>query len=277
MKNAKDYIQDNGPGKHTITSLAYWLTPEGLSNPITAAMLRDAIETSPDKEFIEAFDGATKDEARDFLAAYELCAMPYWGVDELAKAIHDADNGRDEKQALRAVTLAQNVKELPNTFTPKQGIEWAMDRGYLFGIHARFAGAAIGTYGHPHNPLSDGPHQAPKAAPVEDASDSLTRDVPATKALPVVLSAWRLIPPPKRMPGYRSQLYQYLQAAHVDAKPCPKAQHVLDAWKVNPPQDMTVIQKKRRDLLEYELEHGRKKTADLKAIQAAIDALIVSE
>jgi hypothetical protein len=164
MKNAKDYIQDNGPGKHTITSLAYWLTPEGLSNPITAAMLRDAIETSPDKEFIEAFDGATKDEARDFLAAYELCAMPYWGADELAKAIHDADNGRDEKQALRAVTLAQNVKELPDTFTPKRGIEWAMDRGYLFGIHARFAGAAIGTYGHPHNPLKS--HLKPEAATV---------------------------------------------------------------------------------------------------------------
>jgi hypothetical protein len=188
MENTKDNIRNEGPG------LTCLIEPERL-NPIFAVMVRKSIQRESDDDFRDAF-GKTKDEAREILAAYELCAMPYWGADELATAIHDADNGRDEKQALRAVTLAQNVKELPNTFTPKQGIEWAMDRGYLFGIHARFAGAAIGTYGHPHKPLSDGPHQAPKAAPVEDASDSLTRDVPATKALPVVLSAWRLIPPP---------------------------------------------------------------------------------
>lgn len=140
MKNAKDYIRDDGPGCSTITSLAYWLTPEGLSNPVTAALLRKSLQTASDDEFREAFDGATKDDARKYLAVYELCAMPYWGADELAKAIHEADAGRDEKMALRAVALAQKAGELADSFTPRQGIEWAMDRGYLFGVHARFVG-----------------------------------------------------------------------------------------------------------------------------------------
>jgi hypothetical protein len=88
---------------------------------------------------------------------------------------------------------------------------------------------------------------------------------------------WKLIPPPLRTPGYRWPLYEFLQAAHVAGRPCPKAQHVLDAWKLNPPERMNVIHKNRRDLLEYELENGNKKVADLKAIQATIGALIESE
>ena len=169
MKNAKDYERNDGPGRTTITSLAYWLTPEGLSNPIIAKLLRNSIQSATDDEFKEAFDGASKDDARTYLESYELCAMPYWGAEELAKAIHDADNGRDEKLTFRAVTLAQKAGEIQDYFTPKQGIEWAMDRGYLFGSHARFVGAAIGSYGHPHNPLSDGPHSK-QAAPATDTA-----------------------------------------------------------------------------------------------------------
>ena len=160
MKNAKDYIRDDGAGESTVTSLAYWLTPEGLNNPLIAALLRNTINKASDDEFKEAFDGASKNDARKYLAAYELCAMPYWGVDELATAIHDADAGRDEKLALRAVALAQKAGELPDVFKPRQGVEWAMDRGYLFGTHAGFLGASRGSYGHAHNPLNKGPHYA---------------------------------------------------------------------------------------------------------------------
>jgi hypothetical protein len=104
--------------------LAHCLTVEGL-NCLTASIVRDAIETSTDEEFNQAFDNTTKDEAREYLNAYELCSMPYWGgADELSKVI--ANNGRGEKLALRAVTLAQKIGEIPDVFTPKQGIEWAM-------------------------------------------------------------------------------------------------------------------------------------------------------
>ncbi len=180
MKNRKDYERNDGNGVVTITSLAALLTPEELS-PITAALVRDVLIDSTDAEFIEAFDGATKSEVREYLDAYELCRMPYWGAEELASAIHAADSGRAEKLVLRAVTLAQKANELPDTFTPKQGVEWAMDRGYLFGYHARLAGAAIGTYGHPHNPLSDGPHHG-QTAPAVDAATPVASEIKTTTA-----------------------------------------------------------------------------------------------
>jgi hypothetical protein len=176
MKDAKDYKRDDGNGVTTITSFAHFLTGEGL-NVFTASLLRDAIETSTDDEFKEAFDDASKDEAREFLYAYQLSFMPYWGADELAKAIHDSDQWRDEKLVLRAVTLAQKAGEIPDVFTPKQGVEWAMDRGYLIRYYAGFVCAAPGI-GHPHNLLSDGPHHkinalAAQAPPVETVNAPL--------------------------------------------------------------------------------------------------------
>ena len=255
MKNATDYIREDGPGRTSITSLAYWLTPEGLSSPITAAMLREAIATSTDNEFIKAFDGATKDEAREYLAAYELCAMPYWGAEELATAIHAADVGRSKELALRAATLAQIANELPDAFTPKQGIEWAMDRGYLFGEHARFVGAAMGTYGHPHNPLSDGPHHAtaPPAPVVAGASGE-----------------WTPITSLARAPGYRWPLYQFIKAAHIAGKPCPKAREFLEWLKTNPDPELQVMP----DGLKYNNGAGKRKEAGLKAIQQVIKGLL---
>lgn len=153
MRDANDYVHTDENGQSTITSLAYWLTPDGLNNAIIAALLRDAIETSSDEGFAEAFDSATKDEAREILAAYELCAMPYWGREELATMIHREDIGRDEALALRAVTLAQRAGELPDPFTPKSGVTWAMARGYLVSVHNSFLAVSAGVYGSPHKHL----------------------------------------------------------------------------------------------------------------------------
>jgi hypothetical protein len=94
-------------------------------------------------------------------------------------------------------------------------------------------------------------------------------------ALRPTASAWSLITSLGRTPGYRWPLYQFLQAAHIAGKPCPKAQDVLVAWQLNPPAGVRVIQSGRRDELEYELTHGGKKTADLRAIQTAISGLVV--
>lgn len=192
MKNAKDYIREDGTGRTSVTSLAYWLTPEGLYSSFTAAMLRDLIRTATDAEFEEAFDGATKDEATEFLAVFELCSMPYWGADELSRAIHDAGAGPDEKMVMRAVALAQKAGELPDVFKPQQGIEWAMDRGYLIGIHAAFTGVNPGTYGHPHNQLENGPHHrdtqphaAPEPAPVVPQRIPRCQWQPATLPMPL--------------------------------------------------------------------------------------------
>ena len=147
-----------------------------------------------DPEFIEAFDGATKSEVREYLAAYELCMMPYWGAEELATAIHASDDGRAEAQALRAITLAQKAQELPDFFTPKNGIEWAMDRGYLCGKYARFSGAAIGTYGHPSRPLNDGPHHNQKPPTTDTAmpaSEAASEVHDIAERSPVKRRTWR--------------------------------------------------------------------------------------
>ena len=99
-----------------------------------------------------------------------------------------------------------------------------------------------------------------------DASDGVEPD----KVEPV----WRLKTSIKRLPGYRWQTYQALQDAHIAGQPCPKAQHLLDTWKLAPPNGLKVIQLPRRDELEYELETGEKKRTTVKQIQAVIQGLL---
>jgi len=117
-----------------------------------------------------------------------------------------------------------------------------------------------------HAPEQSTGTPAPVGA-VEPASDV---PAPLTTA-----PTWSLTTSLTRTPGYRWPLFQFLQAAHVAGKPQPKAQDVLDAWKLDPPHGLRVIKSGRRDALEFSLDHGGKKTADLKAIQSAIDGLIV--
>lgn len=149
MKDAKSYVRDDGAGQTTITSLAYLLTPEGI-DPLTAELLRRSLERYSDADFSAAFDGATKDKARQFLAAYNLCRMPFWGAQELAEAMAPCV---DHTRALRVIELAQKAEELQAEFSPADGVKWAMGRGFLIGAHAKFLDIA-GSYGNPHAPPS---------------------------------------------------------------------------------------------------------------------------
>ncbi|CAH1903701.1 hypothetical protein NTGHW29_140076 [Candidatus Nitrotoga sp. HW29] len=179
MKNAKDYIEETSPNTQKITSFAYWLTSEGLDNPIGAALLRKHITTATDEKFKQMYDGATKAKATLHLEQWELCYMGRWGTPELAKAIVLSDAGRNEALALRAISMAQNTGELPEVFAPMEGIRWAMARGYLINRNiCTWCGVAPGTYGHPSNSLStagahheggsrDSHNAAPAAAKIE--------------------------------------------------------------------------------------------------------------
>ncbi len=161
MKNAKDYIEEISPNIWRSTSLAYLLTPEGLNNPIVAALLRESIADETDEDFKQAFDGATKAEAALYLEQWELCYMGQWGAPELVRAIVSSD-GRNEALALRAVSMAQSAGELSEVFDPREGVQWAMARGYLIdGCIRAWCGYTPGNYGHPSNPLS--PADAPDA------------------------------------------------------------------------------------------------------------------
>jgi hypothetical protein len=130
MRNAEDYIRDEPDGSRTVTSTAYWLTSEGI-NAFHAAVIRDFIATLSDEDFAEIFDGASKDEAREFLEKWEFCHMPHWGPEEVAHAIAMSESGRNQSFVLRAVFLAQKVGDLPEFFTPSDGIKWALQNGYL--------------------------------------------------------------------------------------------------------------------------------------------------
>lgn len=154
MKNARDYEEETSPNTFRINSLAYWLTPEGLNNPIIAELLKDTIESTADEEFKEAFDGATKEEASQYLEQWELCYMAHWGASELARIITLSNEGRNDALAMRAVSLAQSANELPEVFSPTIGIKWAMARGYLITRNiCAWVGVQPGNFGHPSNPL----------------------------------------------------------------------------------------------------------------------------
>lgn len=87
-------------------------------------------------------------------------------------------------------------------------------------------------------------------------------------------ATWCLIPVPARLPGYRWPLYQFLDDKRIAGNPCPKAQHVLNAWKITPPHGIEVVTANHRDELEYEIEVGTKKRATVKQIQAVIKDLL---
>ena len=101
---------------------------------------------------------------------------------------------------------------------------------------------------------------------VESAFGALQAD----KAGPV----WGLKTSIQRVPGYRWHVYQAMKAAHIAGQPCPKAQQLLDTWKLKPPDRLKVIQLPNRDELEYRLETGKTKTATVRQIQAVIRNLL---
>ena len=57
--------------------------------------------------------------------------MAHWGPEEVAHAIATSEPGRNQSFVLRAVVLAQKAGDLPEVFTPSDGIKWALQNGYL--------------------------------------------------------------------------------------------------------------------------------------------------
>jgi hypothetical protein len=90
----------------------------------------------------------------------------------------------------------------------------------------------------------------------------------ATKEVSI-LQIWSL-KKPVRYPGYRKALYDFLKTALIVGQSCPKAQDVVDAWKISPPLGIRVI----THGIEYQLDTNQSKQADLKAIQSAIKNLM---
>ena len=111
---------------------------------------------------------------------------------------------------------------------------------------------------------------SPDAAPVMTAT--MPVDMEGVLVTQSETSTWKLKPNIGRVQGYRLPLYQFLKKAEDDgAKTCPKAWDVIIYWKHNAPDGIEVI----GDIIHYENKHGKDKPAGVRAIQAAIDNLLL--
>lgn len=100
-------------------------------------------------------------------------------------------------------------------------------------------------------------------------TDTNLTDAPTVDA-PANGPGWVLVKP-DRYPGYRKPLYDFLKAAHSAGESCPKARDVLDAWKNQPPPDVSEVM---TDGMKYYDSKGDTKPVGLKAIQQSINGLV---
>lgn len=117
-------------GEHNLGS---FLTPQGL-NVITAAIVRESLNKHDDEAFKEGF-GMVKAHACRILRAWEICRLPEWN-DELLQSIIPTKAFPN-----REVLAAHIRQQLPTSFSPLVGIEWAERAGYLtcFSVERKWA------------------------------------------------------------------------------------------------------------------------------------------
>lgn len=166
--------------------------------------------------------------------------------------------------------LAEATSESPKTTTRLKGLFTigqyiqVMKFTYVFGDMYQFdadAIRAIDEWSERQYPPVATPLPAiaskPPAPAIEPAAEQAQAPI------------WHLATP-DRFPGYRLALYRLLKAAHDAGKPRPTAREVLDAWKLNRPEDVASVWSRG---ITYRTGTGATKTADTKAIQAAIENL----
>lgn len=110
-------------GANKTVGLEHCLTPQGI-NFVTAAIVRKGIETGTEEDFKTAF-GMSKSAAARVLLAWELLRLPVWDADTLLASIPG------ELWPNRAAVLLHIRSDLPETFAPIEGIEWAEKNQYM--------------------------------------------------------------------------------------------------------------------------------------------------
>ena len=91
--------------------------------------------------------------------------------------------------------------------------------------------------------------------------------LPADTESAPVMTSWTLTKP-KRFQGYTEPLYLLLETAHIAGRDRCTAREVLQGWARNQPSQIAKVIE--GDSLDYYLAKGGTKTANLKAISAAI-------
>lgn len=151
--------------------------------------------------------------------------------------------------------------------TPSAWLAWADEREIH--VHVGFRIEVEHLVGNPQ-----------QASPAEVSKQTEAKQSPVPSAEPfdesksASGSAWRLKTTIVRFPGYRLALFHFLKGELTGNKSIPSAQEILNAWEKAPPDRIQVIPSKQGDELQYCLESGKRKTVDLKAVQAAIWNLV---
>jgi len=141
------------------------------------------------------------------------------------------------------------------------------------------------------NELTRGPHQVPRGEKIVNALvtvedlrayvkdreltvvveslENVPESAPVSGSMPEAGPRW-VLARPKRFPGYRKALYDFLKAANTAGKERPTAYDVLDAWRREPP---TGILEVIDDELKFENSKGEPDTATMAAVKKSIDRL----
>lgn len=228
-------------------------------NWFLAMLVRKLAKTDDREGFEEAF-GVSPERAEAIVAQWELCAMPYWGGDELASMIATADATRSPKIIARSIELAQKAGEVPESFRPSEGIEWAMARGFAIRSDiAMSVGVQPGSYGNPH---SGGwaPSDA-KQLPIAAAAPAL----PAV-AVETTVANWA-IEKPERDDGLAGVLYAALARSRARGEAIPTARDLLALWRIDPPRPIVEVLAAE---LKFENGEGDYEVVGLRALTARI-------
>lgn len=208
------------------------------------------LENSLDYETFEVEHWFSKTVVTSTEAALLLCKHnPNKITSDVTKCCTNPKTGRKDIVQLKQRFDALDKKE-PGERTLRDWLEYA--RSQKIKYHAWIDGYAETL------PSSD-----TKPMPV---------DMEGVLVTPKGTPTWELKPNPGRMQGYRWPLFKFLKKTKDEgAKTCPKARDVIIAWTHNPPDGIEVIS----DIIHYETKSGNENKASSKAVQQAIDGLLL--
>ncbi len=213
---------------------------------------------------------------------YWVHQMPILSSSEAARLMsaldpdkfHGPDSRPGRDNPYQHYIKAENIQRLAEregmaSATPSAWLAWAIERQIkvcdLFRIEVERLSSAQTEHGPPAV-LAGAPGDAQGKATEAPAGGAGTA---APSPVLAVVPEWSLTEP-ERYQGYGKPMYDLLKAAHIAFQPRPKARDVLDAWKKNPPLEVTEVM---ADGIKYLDANGNTKTADLDAIRATINRM----
>lgn len=227
--------------------------------------------------------GINEDEALLSLHCADLASLPAWDAETLLEAatvysshnkvmaerhgyLVEGDDAAQIDRTKRRIRLALLAEKSADVMSPADGV-LLLQRAGIRVFHELLDAVAIAALDGP-NPEST--YRQLKGLPASESSTSEPLQQGSRTGTPRKLTdvqdGWSL-KTPVRFVGYRAALYRVLKKARGEGRATPpRARDVLEYLEQYPHPDVQVMS----DGLKY----GNNKTADLKAIQKAINGLV---